>query len=257
MVEGKQSTLLLLVLFSVTVILYMARARRGKLPSIRRIAGLDAVEEAIGRATELGRSVFYVPGRAEINASGAAQTMASLGILSHVSHCTARYETQIEVAVGAANVYPIADAIVREAYVEEGKSDRVNSETVQFLSSEQYAFAAACLAKMSVNRPASVMLIGEFTAESMMLSEQAASVGAVTIAGTSRTAQIPFFVAAADYTLIGEEMFAGSAYFSRDPIQLATVAGQDIGKLLALVLVFVGSLLVTFGNNLFIDFLKR
>lgn len=113
---------------------------------------------------------------------------------------TARYDTQLKVAVAAANVYPVADAIVGQAYLEEGKPERVLPETVQFLSNEQFAFAAACLSIMNQDRSASVILIGEFQAESMTLAEGAALVGAVTIAGTGRTFQIPFFVA----TLTGD-----------------------------------------------------
>ncbi|MFM8697698.1 MAG: DUF6754 domain-containing protein [Phycisphaerales bacterium] len=47
---------------------------------------------------------------------------------------------------------------------------------------------------------------------------------------TAETAQLPFFVAACDYTLIGEEFFAASAYLSGEPDQLGTLLGQDLAK---------------------------
>src|SRR5262245_43424553 len=49
------------ILFFGFVLLYMAMAQSGKKPFVRRIPGIDAIEEAIGRATEMGRSVLYVP----------------------------------------------------------------------------------------------------------------------------------------------------------------------------------------------------
>ncbi|QUL99010.1 MAG: hypothetical protein IMF26_02780 [Candidatus Fermentithermobacillus carboniphilus] len=257
MVAGKQATFVIFILFLALLVYYMMRARSGKLPFIRRIPGLDAIEEAVGRATELGRPVFYVPGRTEINTAGAAQTIAGLEILEHVAKLTARYDTDLKVGVAAANVYPVADAIVRQSYLEEGKPEKVRPEMVQFLSNEQFAFAAACLSIMNQDQSASVILIGEFQAESMMLAEGAAMVGAVTIAGTSRTFQIPFFVAACDYTLIGEEMFAGGAYLSKDPGKTANLAAQDIGKIFAFLYILIGSLLVTIGYKWPVEWLKR
>ena len=58
------------------------------------------------------------------------------------------------------------------------------------------------------------------------------SIGAIQIAGTAQPAQLPFFVAACDYTLIGEEFFAASAYLSGEPDQLGSLKGQDVGKII-------------------------
>ena len=257
LVAGKQTTFLFFVLFLATAIYYMFRAKSGKVPNVRRIPGLDAIEEAIGRATELGRPVFYVPGRTEINTAGAAQNIAGLEVLGHVAKVTARYDTEIRVGIAAANVYPVAEAIVQQSYLEEGKADRVKPEMVQFLSAEQFAFAAACLSIMNTEKVASVIMIGEFQAESLMLAEGAAQVGAVTIAGTARTAQIPFFVAACDYTLVGEEIFAGGAYLSKDPVKIGNLAAQDWGKLASMAIIIIGSIMVTAGNKSMIDWLKK
>lgn len=257
MVAGKSTTFLCFVLFLAVAVYYMSRAKTGKVPTVRRIPGLDAIDEAVGRATELGRPVLYIPGRTEINTAGAAQNIAGLEILSHVAKVTARYDTDIRVGIAAANVYPIAEAIVQQSYLEEGKADRVKPEMVQFLSAEQFAFAAAALSIMNTERTASVILIGEFQAESMMLAEGAAQVGAVTIAGTARTAQIPFFVAASDYTLIGEEIFAGGAYLSKDPVKIGNLAAQDWGKLAAMLMIIIGSAMATAGSQAMINWLKK
>ncbi len=257
MVAGKQTTFLLFVLFLAVAVYYMSRAKTGKVPAVRRIPGLDAIEEAVGRATELGRPIFYIPGRTEINTAGAAQNIAGLEILGHVAKLTARYDTGIIVGIAAANVYPVAEAIVQQSYLEEGKVDRVKPEMVQFLSAEQFAFAAACLSIMNTEKTASVIMVGEFQAESMMLVEGAAQVGAVTISGTARTAQIPFFVAASDYTLVGEEIFAGGAYLSKDPVKIGNLAAQDWGKLASMIIIIIGSIMVTMGNKSMINWLKK
>ena len=254
---GKQFVLLFFIFMCAVLVYRISGAKKGKLPYIRPIAGLAAIEEAVGRATELGTPVFYVPGRTEINTSGAAQTMAGLEILGHVAGLTAKYNTQLITAISAPNVLPVAQEIVRQAYVSAGKADEVTPEMVQFLSNEQFAFAAACLNIMSRERVGAAIMIGEFQAETMMLVEAAAQTGAITICGTSRAIQIPFFVAAADYTLIGEEMYAGGAYLTRDPNKLGSIAALDIGKIVGALLVVVGAITVTMGNKALLDFIKK
>jgi len=254
---GKQFVLMLFA-FMVGMILYrMSRARQGQLPWIRPISGLAAIEEAVGRSTELGTPVLYVPGRTEINTAGAAQTMAGLEILSHVAGLTARYDTDLLTAIAAPNVQPIAEEMVRQAYLAAGKPDAYRSDMVQFLSNEQFAFAAACLDIMHRQRPGAAIMVGEFQAETMMLVEAAAQAGSITICGTSRAIQIPFFVAAADYVLIGEEMFAGGAYLTRNPDKLGSIAALDVGKLIGVLMIIIGAVTITAGNKAFLDFIKR
>ena len=57
---------------------------------------------------------------------------------------------------------------------------------------------------------------------------------------------MPFFVAACDYTLIGEEFYAASAYLSESPAELGSLKGQDLAKVLAFHgLIGLGALLAT------------
>jgi hypothetical protein len=62
--------------------------------------------------------------------------------------------------------------------------------------------------------------------------------------------QLPFFVAACDYTLIGEELFAASAYLSKDPKLLGSLKGQDVGKFIFLLAIFIGAILLTLNSVL-------
>jgi hypothetical protein len=68
------------------------------------------------------------------------------------------------------------------------------------------------------------------------LAETGNSIGAIQIAGTGSASQIPFFVTACDYTLIGEEFFAASAYLSNKPELIGSIKGQDIVKFMVMLL---------------------
>lgn len=257
MVAGRIFSFWFLVFTFAAVFYYMERAKKGNLPSVRPIAGLEALDEAIGRATELGRPVFFVPGRAEINSSDAAQTLAALEILSHVAEKTAAYDTGLITAISAPNVYPVAQEVIHESYLKAGKSDAYNDDMVQFYSSEQFAFGSACLGTMMREKVAAAIMVGFFQAESLLLAEGANQAGAVSISGCTRLYQIPFFVVACDYTLIGEELFAGGAYLTKNPVKLGSMAGQDLAKLVSVIFLALGAIMETMGNHSLTKLFKK
>jgi hypothetical protein len=94
-------------------------------------------------------------------------------------------------------------------------------------------------------RPATCFYMGAFFAESLILAETGNSIDAIQVAGTAQPAQLPFFVAACDYTLIGEELFAASAYLSGEPKQLGSIKGQDVGKFLGMLSIVIGVAILT------------
>jgi hypothetical protein len=209
---------------------------------VRRISGVDAIEDAIGRSTEMGRPVLYVTGVEEISD---VQTMASLLILGHVAEMTATYDTDIKVANTHPMTMVVAEEIVRQGYNNAGRPDAHKPENVMFITSEQFAFAAAVNGMILRDQPAANIYLGRFFAESLMLAETGFLTGAVQIAGTAEFTQLPFFIAACDHTLIGEEMYATSAYLSRDPVQLAQLKAGDVMKVIIFVLVLVGVIFST------------
>ena len=97
-------------------------------------------------------------------------------------------------------------------------------------------------------KPATCFYMGAFYAESLILAETGNSIGAIQIAGTAMPAQLPFFVAACDYTLIGEEFFAASAYLSGSAEELGSLKGQDVGKVIVAVLLLIGVAMATIAS---------
>ena len=94
-------------------------------------------------------------------------------------------------------------------------------------------------------RPAAHIMMGYFYAESLLLAETGSTTGAIQIAGTDAFTQLPFFVTTCDYTLMGEELYAASAYLSREPKLLGSLKGQDAGKAIIIAAIVLGALLAT------------
>src|SRR5262245_61265450 len=90
----KVNLLVLTVLLSAAILSLTFIAGRGREFYIRKIAGIAAVEEAVGRATEMGKPVLFVAGNQDMDN---VQTVAGLTILSSVAQKTAQYETNLVV----------------------------------------------------------------------------------------------------------------------------------------------------------------
>ncbi|NOY89353.1 MAG: hypothetical protein GXO93_08220 [FCB group bacterium] len=248
------NALVIILVFSFVILLYTKWAKAGKKMFIRKIAGLDAVEEAVGRATEMGKPVLFIPGIQEIDE---IETIAGISILGRVAKITARYDTPLMVPVRYPMVLAAGQEIVKQAYVEEGKRDLYNKDIVRYVAGEQFAFTATVNGMMMRQRPAANIYMGAFFAESLLLAETGNAAGSIQIAGTARPEQLPFFIAACDYTLMGEELYAASAYLSHEPLMLGGLKGQDLMKVLLLVAIIIGVILVTFGyGDTFISWFK-
>jgi len=235
-----------------SILLYNIRyAERGGEVYLRPIPGLKAVEEAVGRSTEMGRPVLYVPGIQDMDQ---VETVAGVVVLGHVAKMTAQYETNLNVPVARSIVMKAAREACRESYTVEGRPDMFNEDMVHYLTDDQFAYAAGVNGIMNREKPAACLYMGKFYAESLILAETGNSIGAIQIAGTASQAQIPFFVTACDYTLIGEEFFAASAYLSQKPELVGGVRGQDMIKLAVIVSIIFSILMMAVYESTGIGF---
>ena len=232
------------LVFSGIIIYCIYHARRGREFFVRRIAGLEAVDEAIGRATEMGKPILYLTG---LHGIGSISTLAGLNILGRVARRAAEYDTPLLLPGYDPFVMVVEREIVKGAHLDAGRPDTYREDNIYYVSSSQFAYVAAVNGVMLRERPAAIFYMGYFYAESLILSETGNSTGAIQIAGTDAEHQLPFFIAACDYTLIGEELYAASAYLSKEPLLLGSLKGQDWSKLVLMAALVVGVILESFG----------
>jgi hypothetical protein len=244
LIDSTRIPVLIATAVGVIIVLYTTFHRRSRQGyRMREIGGLKAIEEAIGRATEMARPLLFTPGW-----GGDIQrptTIASMNILSQVAETTARYDCSLIYPTHDPVIMSVAQEVIRESYARAGYPDRVREDNITYVSSSQFGYAAAVDGLISRNRPASVFLLGTFEAESLILAETGNSIGAIQIAGTDSTIQLAFFIVACDYTLIGEELFAASGYLSGDQSILSSVRAQDILKILIAAILLIATIWAT------------
>jgi len=228
--------------FGFLVFFMIRKARAGHDLYLRPIAGIQEIDNAIGRATEMGRPILFVPGLSGISD---VATLAGLAILGKVAKKAAEYDTRILVPCRDYIVLPIAQSIVREAHYEAGRPDTYDKNSVFFITTDQFGFVAGVNGIMVRERTATNFYMGMFYAESLIMTESGSMTGAIQISGTDAVTQIPFFITTCDYTLIGEELYAAAAYLAREPNLLGTLKAQDYFKFLILTFIIAGTILST------------
>ncbi len=227
-----------------SVAFYIHRARKNPDLFVRRIPGVDAIDEAVGRSAELGRPVMFTTGLTDVS----PVLYACLGVLFHVAKKVARYKLRFLLPQSAPDVLAITEEVLRDAYRSAGRLSLFDPKSLMFFSSEQFAFAAGYIGCIQRERPGSAFLFGSFAAESLVLAESGQQVGALQVASTVSPEQVAFFIVTCDYTLIGEELYAASAYLTREPVQLGSLLAQDRVKLLFYLIILAGVVLSTFNS---------
>ncbi|MFH2054440.1 MAG: DUF6754 domain-containing protein [bacterium] len=247
--DFSQGTLLVWVLLCIIVVtVYSFIARRREL-SLRVIPGLAAVEEAVGRATELGKPIVFTTGW-----GGDIQrptTIAALNMLRYVAAKAAEYGCRLIFPTHDPVIAEAAREIIRSAYDLAGHADSYRDEDVRFVSPSQFGYAAAVDGIVAREKPAAQFLLGTFEGEALILAETGNIAGAMQIAGTDSTIQLSFFMVACDYTLIGEELYSASAYLTDDNRVKASMHAQDLLRLLLLATLIGGTLSALLGSGIY------
>jgi hypothetical protein len=237
MEHATPAALLLIACYIAVLLAYIHAAEKGKKIFIRRIAGIDAIDSAIGRAIELGRSMAFSAGMTAVGPT----LYACLGILRHIARKAAVFRAKLFVPCRDPEVLVLSDATLQSAYRAEKRLSQYDPSMVRFLSEEQFAYASGYMGLVHRENVGAAFLFGEFAAESLILAEAGQHIGTMQIAGTVSNEQIPFFLTACDYTLFGEEVFAAGAFLSNDPVQTGSLRAQDVLKVGLFAIILLGA----------------
>jgi hypothetical protein len=235
----------LVVLLAMIIIYKVLTSQTGKVPTIRRIPGLNAIDEAVGRATEMGRPVLMIPGPQGL----AVENLQALSIFSYIARAVARFGNRSILPTADPVFNGVAQETIRDAYADMGRPELFDDGDVRYLTGQQFAYASGVAGILNREKPAASFLFGLFYAESLIFAETGQQVGAVQVAGTTETNQIPFLITACDYVIIGDEFYAASAYLSGNRTLLGSIVGQDYCKLVLLAVVFLGVAAATWAGG--------
>lgn len=225
--------------------------RRGKTWEIRPLEGLEAAYEGIGRAAEMGRPVMMLPGISDL---GNPQTLAGLTVLGEVAQRGAEIGVPTVTSASHSAVVTAAEAIIRGAYAAAGKPELyVPGKYVRWFGWDQFAYAVGAAGHILEEKPAMIIYLGYFLFDVIVDAETGSRVGAIQIGGT--IGSLDMIAQFCDYILIGEEIYAAAASITKDKLAISTIVGQDWIKLIAVGIMVLGVITMTFGSKAILDLL--
>jgi len=119
--KNKRTALFASLIFGSMVFFFVRKARKGHDLYIRPIAGIHEIDNAIGRATEMGRPILYIMGSGTLSD---IPIIASLGILSQVARKAAEYDTRLIVPCYDYIVMPVAQEVSARRHNYEDRQTR-------------------------------------------------------------------------------------------------------------------------------------
>jgi hypothetical protein len=232
---------------------FYSEERKGHNREIRRLPALDAVEEMVGRSVEMGRPVHFTAGENRGGLAGVYVTggIAGINLYGFVCEQTAKHGARILCSVATPDMHPLHVDVARHAYLAEGKPEEFNEDDIYLFPGRSYR--PATIGVILKEKPAVNIMVGSFWGEAILIAEAASRVGAVNIGGTIRHIQIPYLAAMCEYVLIGEELYAIQAYYTKDPMQVASMSTEDVLKLIGIGLGVIGLIAISAGSTVIKD----
>jgi hypothetical protein len=236
---------------------FIRRALSGKVPKVRKIAALGGIDEAIGRATEMGRPVHWTHGHggAGLYSDRSGDHMAGLSILSYVARRCFELGAELKASVGFAEMVPVAEDVIYQQALATGhpeyfKRDLVLYNTDNWIGYDLYTMTSIVDMKAGAN-----ILTGNVdTTTGAIIACGGILAGAMNIVGSRRADAIAQMVPFSDYFLMGDELPAAGAIISGDVDTIACVISGDLSKILYIVIIFMATIMSTLGLS--IDWLK-
>lgn len=254
-VEGRLMTFIIMIVIFALMYYFMSINKEAKY-TIRSMPALAAIPEAVGRAAEMGRPVFWTPGMSGAlnNSSQGPQVLAAISILGYLTEECVKAGVHIQAIVPLPDALPLIEETMRTAYLKEGKPEEFNPDQITFIA-EQSPYLSNVLGYFQRAKPASNILVGGFYYEAVVIGEAGSHIGAMQIAGTNNTHQMPFLVATCDYMLLAEELFAAGAAISQDHDMLGSIKGEDYVKILLMAITSLGFILGALNITIIADLL--
>lgn len=249
---GKRFEFILLMAILAFIYIGIWLAKQGKTLDIKHLSCIDALEEAVGRASEMGTAVWYGNGNAGLEGQYATMNIAALSILGRVSELCGKYGVRVQYMTNIPHMLPISRDLIKDGYTKANRAEMYDDNMSIFVGADQSALVAATQGYILNEKPSVVMIFGSTMYEMLNTLAFAARVGAMTLAGTPRLYYQSATLLAADYQLIGEELYAAGALVSGDPIQVGAIQGEDWSKLVLVLLLIIAA----FAYNLSLPFFQ-
>ncbi|MCA9943923.1 MAG: hypothetical protein KC449_10600 [Anaerolineales bacterium] len=219
-----------LVVLALLLFLLTRSVQAGRTTVLRPLPSYDGLTGQVGRAIESGRQVHLTLGQASLIGNGNPTSLSAAAVLDNLAKDGCANGTPPLVTVGDGTLLPLVQGSLQYALAEAGRPGDFDLALTQFVANntDPFAYSAGVVALLQQQRVASNIMVGRFGPELAIVAEAANRQNIEQVIGTDDPTALAVATAVTDDVLIGEELFATSAYLEGRPSQIASLQLQDI-----------------------------
>ncbi len=237
----------LLLFLLIILLLALLGARRRRPLALRPIAAFDALPGQIGRAAESGQILHLSLGTGGVGGSDTVTSLASLSALAHLAEQGVATDTPPLVTVSDPTLLPLALNVLRRAYARHGRSGDFRWTQVRMVSPLPMAYALGVTDVLRHEPILANVMLGAYGPEVGLIAHAGSEANLVQISGSDDPSALAILYASTDHVAIGEELYAIDAYLSREPAKVASLAAEDVARIILIVSVIIFSFLRVSG----------
>jgi Domain of unknown function (DUF6754) len=219
---------LVLVVLAAALLMGLSRAKRLGRPRFRVVPALARLYRAVGLSVEDGTRLLIGLGGASLLTRNGGSALAGLGLLHDVARETSVSDRPPVAVAGEASLALLAQDALQAGFRAAGAPEFFQPTSGRLAGMTPFSSAAATIPMLTDEHVSAAGLIGHFGVEAALMSDAAERAGiALTGAADDPAAQAALFASASE-ALIGEEIFAASAYVGGRPAHVASLVVQDV-----------------------------
>lgn len=236
----------LLILAAVLLLALMLWRRRSP-AALRPITAYEQLNRAVGLAVENGTRLHFSLGRGSLFPARGASALAGLAMLRRLSERTSVSDMPPVVTSGDASLAVLSQDTLQSGYRAAGAEEQYRFTTGRLAGLTPLSYAAGTMPTIHDENVSANVYIGDFGAESGLLTEAAERQNSMLIAASDNLAGQSVFFASSQEPLVGEELFAAGAYVGAGAAHDASLNVQDILRWLVILAILAGSALKFLG----------
>ena len=238
--------LIFIVIVAVGLLILALVGRKSK-KTLRNIPALADLQRAIGLSVEDGSRLHVSLGYGSLLSPRGGSALAALTALRHIAERTSVSDRPPVASSGDPTLALLSQDTLQAGYTAAGAEELYVPTTGRLTGMSQFGFAAGAMPIVSDENVSANVMLGHFGPEAALLTVAAERANVITIGASNELSAQSILFAGSQDPLIGEELFATSAYLSDDPVHAASLTLQDILRWLIIAILLVAAGLKVVG----------
>lgn len=238
---------LVLVILAAGLLLLFLFLQRKSAPKLRLIPALARLYRAIGLSVEDGTRLLIGLGNTSLLTGHAGAPLAGLGLLRQLTERTSLSDQPPVAVAGEAPLAILAQDTLESGYQAAGAGEYYQPANGRVAGLTPFSAAAGTIPILGDESVSAAVFMGHYGVEAGLLADAAERDNALAVGASDDLAGQAVWFGAAPEALIGEELFAASAYIGGTPAQTASLTAQDVLRWIIIAALIVGSGLKLLG----------